>query len=112
MITQYPSDAITLTITYAPNEVSFLINDETRLVTISTGYMDTNIRGYDMRIGGDYTTSAGQTLNHFNGHIEEIIYLRSYVGSGDAVVDGAYITTEEYDKILTESDDYLITGGY
>lgn len=112
VITQYPSDAITLTITYAPNEVSFLINDETRLVTISTDYMDTNIRGYGMRIGGTYTTSAGQTLNHFNGHIEEIIYLRSYVGSGDAVVDGAYITTEEYDKILTESDDYLITGGY
>lgn len=112
VITQYPDDAITVTIAYTPNEVSFLIDDETRLFTITTDYDDTNIRGYDLRIGGTYTTSASQTLEHFYGHIEEIVYLRPYVGSGDVVVDGSFISTEEYEKILTENDDYVVVEGY
>lgn len=110
IISQYPTDRVIASMSYTPNSVFFMIQDEDRYTTMSVDYNDTNIRGLDMRIGGDFTTNAGATYGHFNGRIEEIMYLRPYIGTNEnAVVDGMAINTEDYNKILTEFDETILT---
>lgn len=110
IISQYPTDRVIPTISYTPNGVFFAIQDEDRYNGITVDFGDTNIRGFDLRIGGTFTTNVGATYNHFNGTIEEITYLRPYVGTNtDAVVDGLQITTEDYQKLLTEIDEIILT---
>lgn len=109
IISQYPNDSVTLNIAYTPNEVNFFIEDEARLVSINTDYNDTNLRGFDMRIGGTFTTNVGTVYDHFNGKIRKITYTRPYVSNGGkVVVDGMQITTEDYQKILTEYDETFV----
>lgn len=110
LISQYPTDRVIPTISYTPRSVFFSIQDENRYTTMSVDFNDTNIRGFDMRIGGEFTTNTGTTYGHFNGKVEEIIYLRPYVGTNEnAVVDGMAINTEDYNKILTEFDETILT---
>lgn len=110
IISQYPTDTVTASISYTPTSVFFLIEDEDRFVPIVVDYGDTNIRGFDMRIGGTFTANNSDVYNHFNGAICDITYLRPYIGTNeDAVVDGLQITTEQYDKIITEAGIGLAT---
>jgi hypothetical protein len=110
LIPQYNTDRVVASISYTPNGVFFVIQDEDRFTTLNVQYGDTNIRGFDLRIGGEFTTNVGATYGHFNGTVEELVYLRPYIGTNtDAVVDGFQINTEDYNKILTESNNVILT---
>lgn len=110
VIPQYTNDSIIVTISYTTDQVYFNINDEDRRAAIVVPYDGTNVRGFDLRIGGTFVTNAGETYNHFNGSIQSIMYLRPYVGTaGIFVEDGMVITTEDYKKIITEFGETLTT---
>lgn len=110
IITQYPTNSIVANISYTPREVYFLIEDESRYTPITVPFNGTNVRGFDWRFGGTFTTNVGDTYGHFNGYLENLTYLRPYIGQNElAVVDGMFITTEEYNKILNELDQALVT---
>lgn len=110
IISQNPSDTLVTSIAYTPKSVFFRIEDEDRYTTMSVDFNATNVRGFDLRFGGEFTTNVGDTYNHFNGLLKELIYLRPYIGDNqDAVVDGMQINTEDYNKILTEFNAIFIT---
>jgi hypothetical protein len=110
MITLATDDTIVLNVSYSPAGVFFLVESNERFFPLPYVYGDTNLRGYDMRVGGDFTTNSGVTYDHLNGALKSISYLRPYIGENEkAVVSGMQITTEEYEKILNESDEYLTT---
>lgn len=110
IIPQATSDTLVASLSYTPKSVFFQIEDEDRYIDIITEFEATNIRGFDLRFGGTFTTNVGDTYNHFNGRLKEVLYLRPYIGTNtDAVVDGMAINTEDYKKILTESDATLVT---
>lgn len=110
IIPQYVADAITATISYSPTEVYFNIEDEHRRTGIIVPYGGTNVRGFDLRIGGEFVNNSNETYNHFNGRVETLMYLRPYIGTnGVFVEDGVAITTEDYKKIITEFGETLTT---
>ncbi|QDP60430.1 MAG: hypothetical protein GOVbin1096_58 [Prokaryotic dsDNA virus sp.] len=111
IIPQYAAnDRIIANISYTPKSVFFRIEDEDRYTTIEVPFDGMNARGFDLRFGGEFTTNVGDTYGHFNGRLEEFIYLRPYIGDNqDAVVDGMAINTEDYNKILTEFDETILT---
>jgi len=110
IITQATSDSIIANISYTPDGVYFAIEDENRFADITVAFGQTNIRYFDMRIGGSFTTNVGDVYGHFNGKVKELIYLRPYIGVNERiVVNGIQITTEEYEKILTEFDEPIVT---
>jgi len=110
IITQATSDSIIANISYTLEGVYFAIEDEDRFAVITGEFGQTNIRSFDMRIGGDFTTNVGDVYGHFNGKVKEIIYMRPYIGENErVVVNGIQITTEEYEKILTEFDEPIVT---
>ena len=103
LITQATSDSIVANISYTPGGVYFAIGTENRFAVIVGAFGQTNIRYFDMRIGGSFTTNVGDVYGHFNGKVKELIYLRPYIGVNERiVVNGIQITTEEYEKIITE----------
>jgi len=110
IIPQELSDNIITSISYTPKSIFFEIGDESRYTTIAVDFNDTNVRGFDLRFGGSFTTNVGDTYNHFNGILKELIYLRPYVGTNEnAVVRGMQINTEDYDKILAENNAIFTT---
>ena len=110
IITQATSNSIVANISYTPEGVYFAIDDENRFADITVAFGQTNIRYFDMRIGGSFTTNVGDVYGHFNGKVKELIYLRPYIGVNERiVVNGIQITTEEYEKILTEFDEPIVT---
>lgn len=112
IIPQVTSDSIVATVSYTPNQVYFNIEDEERRAALSVDYGDTNIRGFDMRIGGSFTTNSNVVYDHFNGSIQNIMYLRPFIGGtsgGVFVEDGISITTEDYKKILADFGQLLVT---
>src|SRR5690606_8700014 len=111
IIPQITSNSMVATISYTPNQVYFNIEDEERRTGISVDYGDTNIRGFDMKIGGSFTANNNDVYNHFNGSIQNIMYLRPFIGDtsgGVFVEDGTAITTEDYKKILAEFGQLLV----
>jgi hypothetical protein len=103
IITQATSDSIIANISYTPDGVYFAIEDENRFADITVAFGQTNIRYFDMRIGGSFTTNVGDVYGHFNGKVKELTYLRPYIGVNERiVVNGIQITTEEYEKIIAE----------
>jgi tRNA pseudouridine-54 N-methylase len=103
LITQATSDSIVANISYTPGGVYFAIGTENRFAVIVGAFGQTNIRSFDMRIGGSFTTNAGDVYGHFNGKVRQLVYLRPYIGVNERiVVNGIQITTEEYERIITE----------
>ena len=110
MVTLATDDSILVNISYSPNGVYFLVESNERFFPLPYIYGDTNLRGYDMRVGGDFTTNSGVTYDHFNGALKSIGYLRPYIGKNEkSVVDGMQITTEDYERILNEFGESLTT---
>ena len=110
MVTLATDDNVIVNISYSPNGVYFLVESNERFFPLPYIYGDTNLRGYDMRVGGDFTTNSAVTYNHFNGSLKSISYLRPYIGTNEkSVVDGVQITTEDYERILNEFGESLIT---
>lgn len=110
VIPQYPNDSIVATISYSPDEVYFNILDENRRTILSVPYSGTNVRGFDLRIGGEFNTNTGDTYGHFNGTIQSLMYLRPYVADGGVIVsNGVSISTEDYEKLITEFGEALVT---
>jgi len=110
MVTLATDDNVIVNISYSPNGVYFLVESNERFFPLPYIYGDTNLRGYDMRVGGDFTTNSAVTYNHFNGSLKSISYLRPYIGKNEkSVVDGTQITTEDYERILNEFGESLIT---
>lgn len=102
VISQYNTDRVTASISYTPTGVFFAIQDENVFTAVDVQYGDTDIRGLDLRIGGDFITNSGETYGHFNGKVEEIAYLRPYIGLNEgATTNGIQISTAQYDKIIT-----------
>jgi len=103
LITQATSSSIVANISYTPEGVYFAIDNENRFAAITGPFGQTNIRYFDMRIGGSFTTNVGDVYGHFNGKVREIVYLRPYIGVNERIVlNGIQITTEEYERIITE----------
>jgi hypothetical protein len=110
MVTLATDDNIIVNISYTPNGVYFLVDSSERFLPFEFVYGATNLRGFDMRVGGDFVTNSGVTYDHFNGAMKSIGYLRPYIGKNEkAVVDGMQITTEDYERILNEFGESLIT---
>jgi|SRR5690554_62456 len=110
IIPEHTSDSVIATMSYSSTEVYFNIQDEHRRTTIDIPYNGANIRGFDMRIGGDFSANSGEIFNHFNGTVQSLMYLRPYIGiEGTLVEDGIAITTEDYEKIITEFGETLTT---
>jgi len=108
MITQTRSQDIQVTVSYNTDVVYFKIGNEDRLVEITTNLGDTNLQGTTLRIGGSYTTTDGILLDQFTGSVKTFTYLRAPLRAGDAIFAGDFISTESYDKLLTEAGDYII----
>jgi hypothetical protein len=65
-----------------------------------------------MRVGGDFTTSDGYTLNHFDGYLKLISYETEYTGGGRVVESPSNLITESDNILKTESDDFIMIEGY
>ena len=110
IITQATSDSIVANISYTVAGVYFSIEDENRFASIVVANEQVNIRNFDMRIGGSFTTNVGDVYEHFNGKITEFSHFNPYTGSNERIVNNDIpITTEEYEKILTEFDEPIVT---
>jgi hypothetical protein len=108
MVTLATDDNIIVNISYTPNGVYFLVDSIERFLPFEYVYNATNLRGFDMVVGGDFLNNSGVTYDHFNGALKTIGYLRPYIGKNEkAVVDGMQITTEDYERILNEFGEAL-----
>jgi len=112
VIPEYTSDEITVKLTYNGDFISVYINNDYRLVDIDTAVGGSNLQGYQMRVGGDFTTSSGYTLNHFDGYLKLISYETEYTGDGRIVQSPSNLITESDSILKTESDDFIMIEGY
>jgi hypothetical protein len=112
VIPEYTSDEITVKLAYNGDFISVYINNDYRLVDIDTAVGGSNLQGYQMRVGGDFTTSDGYTLNHFDGYLKLISYETEYTGGGRVVESPSNLITESDNILKTESDDFIMIEGY